>query len=289
MLDAIISQIVNGVVLGFIYVLIAIGMTVLLGLMGVANFAHGALFALGAYLALAFYNWLGWGGVVLAPILVGLLGCALEVTLFRRLYRFDHLSTLMMTFALALFIEALLRQTWGTAGQPFSPPDFLIGSFTYGPVLVTKYRIAVVIVTFALLVAMWVCLEFTELGRVLRASSRDAEMASLLGINIPRLFTVVFGLGTMLAGVAGLLAAPLWSVIPTMAEYAIMPAIVTVAIGGLGSYAGAIIAGLLIGITTSLTVQFWPEASGAAMYILMAVVLSFRPRGLFGEAWERFE
>jgi branched-chain amino acid transport system permease protein len=289
MVDVIISQVVNGLVLGFIYVLIAIGMSVILGLMGVANFAHGALFALGAYFALGFRETLGWPGVVLAPLAVGLVGMVLEVTLFRHLYRFDHLATLIMTFALALFIESVIRAIWGPAGQPFQPPAFLTGFYEYGPILVTKYRATVLLITALALLLLAYCLEFTSLGRILRAGSRDAEMVSMLGINMPRVFTVVFGVGAMLAGLAGLLAAPLWSITPSMSEQAIMPAIVTVAIGGLGSYAGAIVAGLLIGVTTALTIQFWPEASSASMYMLMVLVLMIRPRGLLGEKWERFE
>ncbi len=232
---------------------------------------------------------MGWWGVALAPIGVGVVGMVLEVALFRRLYEFDHLATLMLTFALALFIEAMIRQIWGSQNQAFSSPDFLQGFFIFGPVLVTKYRAAVLVVTVIALVLMWLGLEFTALGRILRAGSRDAEMVSMLGINLPRVFMLVFGVGALLAGLAGLLAAPIWSVNPSMSANAIMPAIVTVAIGGLGSYTGAIVAGLLIGVTTSMTIQFWPEASTASMYVLMVVMLMLRPRGLLGEAWERFE
>jgi branched-chain amino acid transport system permease protein len=289
MLDIIISQLVNGLVLGFIYVLIAIGMSLILGLMGIANFAHGAFFALGAYLALGLYHLFGWPGAIIAPVLTAAVGAVLEVVLYRRLYRFDHFATLIMTFALALFIEAVIREIWGPAGQPFQPPAMLVGFYEYGPILVTKYRAAVLGVTVSALIVMWICLEYTSIGRILRAGSRDPDMVAMLGINMPRVFTAVFGFGTMLAGLAGLLAAPLWSVTPSMSEQAIMPAVVTVAIGGLGSYKGAVAAGLLIGVTTSLTIQFWPEASAAAMYLLMVLVLSIRPRGLMGEQWERFE
>jgi branched-chain amino acid transport system permease protein len=225
----------------------------------------------------------------LAPFAVGAIGMGVEVLLIRRLYGKDPLFGLIMTFAIALLIEALIRVIWGSTGQPFTPPAFLAGFVEYGPILLTKYRLAVLLVTIGLLVLLWAFLQFTPYGRILRAGGRDPEMVGLLGINLRLVFTGVFGLGTFFAGVAGLLAGPLWSVTPTMSESAIMPAFVTVTIGGLGSYLGAVIAGLAIGVVTALTIQFWPEASAASMYILMAVVLILRPRGLFGERWERFE
>jgi branched-chain amino acid transport system permease protein len=289
MLDVIVSQIANGLVLGFLYVLIAVGLSIIFGLLGIVNFAHGAFFALGAYFALTLYRVLGWPAVVLAPVGVGVLGMAVERVLVRRLYAHDPLISLIVTFALALLIEALIRLIWGGGGQPFDAPPFLHGFLLYGPVLITKYRLGVLVVTVALLIGLWAFLSFTPLGRILRAGSRDAEMVGLLGINLPLVLTWVFGLGCALAGVAGLLAAPLWTVSPTMSAGAIMPAFVVVTIGGLGSYAGAVIAGLLVGVVTTLTIQFWPAASGAVMYVFMALVLLVRPRGLLGERWERFE
>jgi branched-chain amino acid transport system permease protein len=289
MLDAILSQAVNGLVLGFLYVLIAVGLTIIFGLLGIVNFAHGALFALGAYLTITFYNLLGWPAMVLAPFAIGAIGMLIEFVLVRRLYREDALISLILTFALALFIEALIRVIWGSAGQPFSPPAFLSGYLEYGPMLVTRYRVAILVSTIALLILLWAFLQYTPFGRILRAGGHDSEMVGLLGINLPRVFTGAFGLGSFLAGVAGLLAAPLWTVTPSISESAVMPAFVTVAIGGLGSYSGAIVAGLAIGLVTALTIQVWPEGSTAAMYVLMALVLLVRPRGLFGHRWERFE
>jgi branched-chain amino acid transport system permease protein len=289
MLETILSQVVNGLVLGFLYVLIAVGLSVIFGMLGIVNFAHGAFFSLGAYFAVTLYKSFGWGAVIFAPILVGLVGMLVELLLIRRLYGKDPLVSLIVTFALALFIEALIKLFWGAGGQPFSAPPFLAGFVEYGPVLLTKYRLAVLLTTIALLIGLWAFLTYTPFGRILRAGSRDAEMVGLLGINLPRVLTGVFGLGCCIAGIAGLLAAPLWTVTPSMAAGAIMPAFVIVTIGGLGSYLGAIIAGLLVGIVTGLTIQFKPEASAAAMYVLMAVILLVRPRGLFGERWERFE
>jgi branched-chain amino acid transport system permease protein len=289
MLDILLSQAINGLVLGFLYVLIAIGLSIIFGMLGIVNFAHGAFFALGAYFAVALQGTLGWWGVLLAPPGVFLVGVAVEVLLVRRLYGKEPLISLILTFALALLIEALIRLAWGAGGQPFSPPPFLAGFVEYGPVLTTTYRLAVLATTVVILAALWAFLNFTPYGRILRAGSRDAEMVSLLGINLPWVLTGVFGLGCMLAGTAGLLAAPLWTVTPSMAAGAVMPAFVIVTIGGLGSYAGAVVAGLLVGLVTAMSIQFWPEASAAAMYVLMAAILLVRPRGLFGERWERLE
>ncbi|CAH1669685.1 Branched-chain amino acid ABC transporter permease [Hyphomicrobiales bacterium] len=289
MLDMILSQTVNGLILGFLYVLIAVGLSIIFGLLGIVNFAHGAFFALGAYLALVLAREFGWWAALLAPLLTGGIGMVVEVVLIRHLYGKEPLLGLILTFALALLIEAILRMIFGGAPLPFSAPRFLAGFVEYGPILLTKYRLFVLLVTIAALIAFWAFLTYTPFGRIIRAGSRDAEMVGLLGINLPVVFSFVFGIGCLLAGLAGLLAAPLWTVTPSMAASAIMPAFVIVTIGGLGSYAGAIIAGLLVGITIAMTIQFQPEWSGAAMYVLMAAILLVRPRGLFGEKWERFE
>jgi branched-chain amino acid transport system permease protein len=289
MLDMIVSQAVNGLVLGFLYVLIAVGLSVIFGMLGIVNFAHGAFFAIGAYLALTLSREFGWAAALVAPIITGLIGVFVEVALIRRLYGKEPLLGLILTFALALFAEAILRLVFGAAPLPFSPPRFLSGFVEYGPILITKYRIAVLVVTVFALIAFWSFLRYTPFGRIIRAGSRDAEMVGLLGINLPIALSSVFGIGCLLAGLAGMLAGPLWTVNPSMAAGAIMPAFVIVTIGGLGSYAGAIIAGVLVGVVTSMTIQFHPDWSSAAMYILMAIILLVRPRGLFGEKWERFE
>lgn len=289
MLDMILSQAVNGLVLGFLYVLIAVGLSIIFGMLGIVNFAHGAFFAIGAYFALVLNREFGWFAALLAPIATGAVGVAVEMLLIRRLYGKEPLLGLILTFALALLFEAILRMMFGGAPVPFTAPKFLAGFVEYGPILITKYRMFVLAVTVLALVAFWAFLAYTPFGRIIRAGSRDAEMVGLLGINLPIVLSGVFGIGCLLAGLAGMLAAPLWTVQPSMAAGAIMPAFVVVTIGGLGSYVGAIIAGLLVGITTAMTIQFYPEWSGAAMYILMAAILLVRPRGLFGEKWERFE
>jgi branched-chain amino acid transport system permease protein len=289
MLDIILSQVTSGLVLGGLYVLIAIGLSIIFGLLGIVNFAHGVFFTLGAYLALTLYQTFGWPAVILSPVLVGFIGVAVERILIRRLYDKEPLLSLIITFALALMIEASVRLIWGGIGQPFSPPPFLSGFMIWGPILITRYRLAVLFTTAAVLVGLWAFLTYTKFGRILRAGSRDPEMVGLLGINLPRVLMWVFGLGCGISGIAGLLAAPLWTVTPSMATNAIMPAFVVVAIGGLGSFAGAVIAGLLVGVVIALTIQFKPEASGAVMYVFMALMLLLRPRGLLGERWERFE
>jgi branched-chain amino acid transport system permease protein len=283
MLDLVLTQAANGLVIGFLFVLMALGLTIIFGLLGIVNFAHGAFFALGAYLAVALQQQLGWWAVPLAPVLLGGASMLVEILLFRRTYGQDPLINLVVTFALALLIEAGIKLVWGAAGLPFQPPGFLRGISEWGPVLITDYRLAVIGLTILLLVALWAFLRFTPYGRILRAGGRDPEMVALLGINLPRVLTGAFGLGIALTGAAGALAAPLWAVKPEIAEAALVPAFVTVIVGGLGSYAGAIIAGLGVGVTTALTIQFWPEASAASMYVLMVAILLWRPRGLFGE------
>src|SRR5487761_616296 len=289
MLDLVLSQMATGLVLGGLYVLIAIGLSIIFGQLGIVNFAHGGFFALGAYFALTLYQYFGWPAVLLAPVLVGVVGMVVERTLIHRLYDKEPLVSLIVTFALALMIEALLRLVYGGIGQPFNQPEFLSGIYLWGPLLITKYRLTVFMTTVVLLIALWAFMQFTPYGRILRAGSRDPEMVGLLGIRLPRVLTAVFGLGCAIAGIAGVLAAPLWTVDPTISENAIMPAFVIVTIGGLGSFPGAVIAGLLVGEVVTITIQLAPAASGAIMYIFMAAVLLIRPRGLLGERWERFE
>jgi branched-chain amino acid transport system permease protein len=288
MFDIIASQLVNGLVLGFVLVLVSIGLSLVFGLLGIVNAAHGAFFALAAYIAVTLQGTLGWGVFFVAPIVVGVIGLAVEFLLVRRLYGKDPLTTLLLTFALSLFLEALIRVIWGSNPQSLAVPQALEGFIESGPILTTTYRVAVVLITVAILAALWAFLNLTPYGRILRAGSRDPQMVGMLGINLPLVLTGAFGLGCLLAGLGGVLAAPLWSVTPGMGAQVIIPAFVIVTIGGLGSYGGAIVAGLMVGVVTALTTQFFPDAAGAAMYVLMAVILLIRPRGLFGEHWEHF-
>nr|WP_295740000.1 branched-chain amino acid ABC transporter permease [uncultured Acidocella sp.] len=289
MLDMMIMQAGNGLALGFLYVLIALGLSIIFGLLGIVNFAHGVFFALGAYFSLTLFNLMGWWGVPLALAIVCVIGMITEVLLIRRLYDKEPLVSLIVTFALALLAQAVIRAVWGAQGQPFNAPGWLNGVIIAGPFIIASYRIAIMVCAVVILLAFWAFMNFTPFGRVLRAGSRDPQMVQLLGINLPHVLTGTFGLGCLLAAIAGLLAAPIWTVAPTMGTDAIMPAFVVVTIGGLGSYAGAIVAGLAVGLVQALTIQFMPDASTAAMYVLMAIILLLRPRGLFGEQWERFE
>jgi branched-chain amino acid transport system permease protein len=289
MLDVLLSQAANGLVLGIVYVLIAVGLSITFGLLGIVNFAHGAFFALGAYIGLTFYELGGWTAVIFAPVAVGLMAMVLEVLLIRHLYGKDPLIGLVVTFSLGLLIEAVIRATYGAIGRPFPTPAWFRGLVEAGPVLIATYRVAVFGITVLLLLGLLLFLTKTPYGRILRAGSRDPEMVNALGINLPRVLTCVFGLGCALAAAAGVLAAPIWTVTPGMASKAIMPAFVVVAIGGLGSFGGAVISGLLVGVVTTLTIQFQPDAAGAAMYGLMFLILLLRPRGLLGQRWERFE
>jgi branched-chain amino acid transport system permease protein len=275
-------------VLGFLFVLISIGLSLVFGLLGIVNAAHGAFFALGAYFALTLQRYFGWPAVVLAPLGVGLVGIVVERLLVKRLYGKDPLVTLLLTFALSLFIESIIRIVWGSTMQSVTPPSIFAGVIVVGPVLATTYRVAVLAITIGLLLALWAFLDLTPYGRILRAGSQDPEMVGMLGINLPLVLTGAFALGCFLAGAAGVLAAPLWSVSPSMSSQALMPAFVIVTIGGLGSYWGAVVAGLAVGLVTALTTQFAPAATGMAMYVLMALVLLVRTRGLFGEKSEHF-
>ncbi len=289
MIDVLLTQTINGLMLGMIYVLVAVGLSITFGMLGIINFAHGAFFALGAYIGLLFFRTFGWWAIWLAPLVVGGIGMALEKVLISKLYGREPLISLVVTFALGLLIEAILRWVFGPAGQPFATPKFLAGVIEYGPILITKYRFAVLLCSVVIVVGLWLFLTYTSYGHVLQAGSKDPEMVEMLGIDFPLVQTLVFGLGCTLAAAAGVLAAPIWAVIPSMGASAIMPAFVIVAIGGLGSFSGAVVSGLLVGVVTTLTVQFKPEAATAAMYVLMFLVLLFFPRGILGKSWERVE
>lgn len=289
-MEAFVSQIINGLVLGMLYVVLAVGLSLIFGMMGVINFAHGVLFALGAYIAYTLLSVLGfWPALLGAAVLTGCLGMLIESGLLRRLYGRDPLSGFLVTFGLALFMEELVRAIWGPAGLPFNVPAGLGGLVVYGPIVQTRYRLVVLLAAIVILALLWLTLEKTRLGMVIRGGSRDPGMMQMLGTNIKRTFTLVFGLGSALAAIAGVLAAPLWGLEPSLGTSAIMPSFAVVTIGGLGSIRGAVIAGLLVGEVVSLSIMFYPPVSEVVMYILMALVLLVLPRGLLGEEWEKFE
>ena len=289
-MDQVITQILNGFVLGALYVLMALGLSIIFGMIGVVNFAHGVMFALGAYLATTLGMALGFGAVlIISPLGVALIGMALEASLLRRIYSGDPALGLLLTFGLALIIEETIRVLWGPAGLPFNIPSAFVGSLQLGGIEFPAYRTFVLGFTVLVLAATWLFLVKTPWGRIIRAGSRDPEMVQMMGIDLSNIFTMVFGIGTCMAAAAGVLAAPLWGVHPAMGTSALLPSFAVVVIGGLGSFWGAVIAGLLVGEIVGLTVMVWPIASDLMMYVLMTLVLLLRPRGLMGETWERFD
>lgn len=289
-MEMFITQALNGFVLGALYVLMALGLSIIFGMIGVVNFAHGVLFALGAYLATTLQAVIGFGpALIVAPLLVAVLGMALETSLLRRIYTSDPGLGLLLTFGVALIVEQGIRALWGPAGLPFNIPSAFAGALRIGGIEYPSYRAFVLGFTLLVLVATWLLLIKTHWGRVIRAGSRDPEMVQMMGIDLSRVFTLVFGLGTFMAATAGVLAAPIWSVQPSMGTSALMPSFAVVVIGGLGSFWGAVIAGLIVGELVGMTVMYWPVASDLVVYVLMALVLLVRPRGLMGEVWERFD
>lgn len=280
----------NGLVLGALYVLMALGLSIIFGMIGIINFAHGALFTLGAYFAYQIKDALGFpGALVAAPVLVGLLGMLIEATLLRRLYLEDPLQGLLLTFGLAMVLEQGIRMVWGLSPKSFEVPAGLVGALKLGPLTYSRYRSFILLCVVLLIVGLVLFLEKTPVGTIVRAGSRDPMMVRLLGIGLAPVLTVVFGLGAALAAIAGVLSAPLAGVQAAMGVNVGTAAFVVVTIGGLGSFWGAVISGLLVGQVVSLTIYFQPRAAEAAMYVLMAVILLLRPRGLMGERWERFD
>lgn len=280
----------NGLVLGALYVLMALGLSIIFGMVGVINFAHGALFTLGAYVAFQLQDALGFGGaLVVAPLLVGVLGMLIEAALLRRLYLQDPLQGLLLTFGLAMILEQGIRMVWGLSPKQFQVPAAFVGALKLGALTYSKYRSFILLCVVLLIVGLVLFLQKTPIGTIVRAGSRDPMMVRLLGISLTPVLTFVFGLGVALAALAGVLSAPLAGVQPAMGVNVGTAAFVVVTIGGLGSFWGAVISGLLVGQVVSLSIYFQPRAAEASIYVLMAVILLLRPRGLMGERWERFD
>jgi branched-chain amino acid transport system permease protein len=277
------THLLNGVVLGLLYAVIALGFMLILGTMEIINFSHGVLFALGGYFALTLSPWVGWlGALVLAPLLVGLVGLVLELGV-RRTYGRDPLFGLLFTFGAALALEEVIRIAWGPRGYTVSAPAFAAGPFHLGFLYYSKYRVLVAVVAVALLALVWWFIEKTPYGAIIKAGAHDGEMVRALGINLTRMRNLVFGLGTALAGVAGVIAAPMWSLKPTIGAEAVMPAFIVVVIGGIGSFWGAVVGGLLVGLVSGLSNFVIPRGSIMVMYLLMTAILLLRPRGLAGQ------
>jgi branched-chain amino acid transport system permease protein len=284
------EQVVNGLLVGGYYLLIALGLSLIFSLGGVVNLAHGAFYALGAYLAVALTGSVGFGGaVLLSPLTVGLLGILFERFLLRRFYSADPILSLLLTFGLAMVAEQLLRMIWGASPLPASIPPLFKGQVAIGEFLYSRYRLLMLGVVFIALAGIWVLLNKTSFGRVVRAGVQRPDMVAVLGIRLQPYMTTVVVLGVGLAALAGVLFAPISGVHPAMGTEIMTAAFVVVVIGGLGSFWGVVLAALLVGIVRGITIHFYPPAGEASMYLLMLLVLMFRPRGLLGERIERFE
>ncbi len=274
----------NGLVLGLIFAVVALGFTLVLGVMQVINFAHGILFALGAYFAFSMQRYVGfWLALLLAPLLVGVVGLILERLVIHRTYGGNPLFGLLLTFGLATALEEVIRMVWGKTGFSVAAPRFAAGSLDLGFMIYSKYRLVLAILAILIILLVWLFLEKTPYGAIIKAGASDAEMVMALGKNLPRMRSFVFVVGSILAGVAGVIAAPIWSVRPTMGTAILMPAMIIVVLGGIGSFWGSILAGLIVGLSTSISVMFWARVSDIIPFVILTFVLLFRPRGLMGE------
>ena len=277
------GQLLLGLINGAFYALLSLGLAVIFGLMNVINFTHGAQYMMGAFGAWMLLNYLGvpyWGALVLVPILVGITGVLIERAFISRLYHLDHLYGLLLTFGLALIIEGLFRREYGISGLPYANP--LPGGTNLGFMFLPWYRAWVVALSLTVCLATWFLIEKTQLGSYLRAATERPDLVQAFGINVPRMITLTYGFGVGLAALAGVLAAPIYSVNPVMGANLIIVVFAVVVIGGMGSIMGSIVTGFGVGVIEGLTKVFYPEASNTVIFIIMAVVLMIRPQGLFG-------
>jgi branched-chain amino acid transport system permease protein len=284
------EQLVNGLVLGGYYLLLALGLSLIFSVGGIVNLAHGAFYALGAYVSLAIASRFGFGaGVALSPVAVGLLGVLFERFLLRRFYSADPILSLLVTFGLALLAEQAIRMTWGAAPLASNMPQGFKGNVMLGEFLFSRYRLFLLALVLVLLSAVWLLLNKTSFGRVVRAGVQRPDMVAVLGIRLQPYMTAIVVLGVASAALAGALFGPITIVHPAMGTEVMTAAFVVVVIGGLGSFWGVVLAAMLVGVVRGITVQFLPAAAEASMYVLMFLVLLLRPRGLLGERIERFE
>lgn len=285
-IQAFLGQILLGLVNGSFYAILPLGLAVIFGLLNVINFAHGALYMLGAFLAWMGMQYLGlnyWVMLIVAPILVGIFGMILERLLLRHLYKLDHLYGLLLTFGIALMIEGIFRSFYGVSGQPYPTPDSLRGAVNLGFMILPIYRGWIVVASIIVCLFTWFMIEKTRLGSLLRAGTENPKLVEAFGINVPLMITLTYGFGVALAGFAGVLAAPVLQVSPLMGANLIIVVFAVVVIGGMGSIMGSIVTGLGLGVIEGLTKVFWPEASSTVVFIIMAIVLLLRPAGLFGK------
>jgi branched-chain amino acid transport system permease protein len=284
------EQVINGLLSGGYYLLIALGLSMIFSLGGIVNLAHGAFYALGAYFAIEVSAVWGFGSaIVISPVLVGLIGIAFERFILRRFYSADPIISLLLTFGLSMVIEQLIRMLWGAAPLASSIPTALRGNVVVGEFLYSRYRLIILGAVALLLVAIWFLLNRTSFGRVVRAGVQKPDMVAALGIKLQPYMTGIVVIGVMLAAIAGVMFSPIVGVHPAMGSEIMTAAFVVVVIGGLGSFWGVVLAAILVGVVKGITIHFIPPAGEASMYLLMVLVLLFRPRGLFGERIERFD
>ena len=283
--SALLGQLLLGLVNGSFYAMLSLGLAVIFGLLNVINFAHGALYMMGAFFAWMGLQYFGinyWVMLLLAPLLVGVFGIIIEKTMLQWLYRLDHLYGLLLTFGITLMLEGIFRSFYGVSGQPYTVPALLAGSTDLGFMNLPNYRAWVVLASIIVCLATWFVIEKTRLGAYLRAGTENPKMVEAFGVNVPLMVTLTYGFGVALAGFAGVLAAPVLQVSPLMGSNLIIVVFAVVVIGGMGSILGSILTGLGLGIIEGFTKVFYPELSSTVVFIIMAVVLLIRPAGLFG-------
>jgi len=284
--QALMGQLLLGLVNGSFYAMLSLGLAVIFGLLNVINFAHGALYMFGAFMAWIGLQYFGlnyWAMLIVAPLVVGLVGIVIERLLLRHLYKLDHLYGLLLTFGLTLLIEGLFRSFYGVSGLPYSTPAALRGATNLGFMILPNYRAWVVVASLVVCFATWFVIERTRLGSLLRAGTENPKLVEAFGVNVPLMVTLTYGFGVALAGFAGVLAAPILQISPLMGSNLIIVVFAVVVIGGMGSIMGSILTGLGLGVIEGLTKVFWPEASNTVVFIIMAIVLLLRPAGLFGK------
>lgn len=291
MLTLFIQQVLNGLLDGVYYLLIALGLSLIFSLGGIVNLAHGAFYAIGAYLTIVLAPHLGFGGAIIAsPLLVALIGIVIERGLFQHFYRRDPILSLLLTFGLAMVAEQALRMIFGAPPLSFSIPTALRGQLFIGDFIYSRYRALLIVIAAACVIGLWFLLQRTSFGRVVRAGVQNPDMVGALGISLQPYMMAVAGIGIGLAGLAGVLLAPIYSIHPAMGQEIITPAFVVVVIGGLGSFWGVVVAALMVGLVKGVTIGLgYTQWSTAVIYLMMLLVLLFRPRGLFGERIQRFE
>lgn len=291
MLTLFIQQVLNGLLDGVYYLLIALGLSLIFSLGGIVNLAHGAFYAIGAYLTIVLAPHLGFGGALVAsPVLVALIGIVVERSLFQRFYRSDPILSLLLTFGLAMVAEQSLRMIFGAPPLSYSIPPALRGQIFIGDFIYSRYRAMLLLIAASCVLGLWFLLQRTAFGRVVRAGVQNPDMVGALGISLQPYMVTVAAIGIGLAGLAGVLLAPIYSIHPAMGQEIITPAFVVVVIGGLGSFWGVVVAALMVGLVKGVTIALgYTQWSTAVIYLMMLLVLLFRPRGLFGERIQRFE